>query len=185
MKEFYLRYQFISCEKSFNDEIKKFPTLYFKHVGYNYTFELTNKDCFKKVDDQILFLIFYDPWSPDTFKVGKNFMKKYNFIFRGDARQIGFINYKQEDGNNDDKQGGNEGDSENPEKREEKKKAEFRKQLLWIILLVALLIGIIIGVLVGKKIWDNQRKKRANELIDDDYEYSSKNNGEEPDKKIN
>ena len=34
-------------------------------------------------------------------------------------------------------------------------------------------MGIIIGIFVGKKLWDNKRKKRANELIDDDYEYKS------------
>ena len=36
-------------------------------------------------------------------------------------------------------------------------------------------LGIIIGILVGKKIWDKNRKKRANELVDDDYEYESNN----------
>ena len=45
--------------------------------------------------------------------------------------------------------------------------------LIWIIILSVLVVGIIIGIVVGKKIWDNKRKKRANELVDDDYEYKT------------
>ena len=38
---------------------------------------------------------------------------------------------------------------------------------------MSIIFGIIIGILIGKKIWDRNRKKRANELIDEDeYEYN-------------
>ena len=46
--------------------------------------------------------------------------------------------------------------------------------LAFQIVLLVLLIGIVIGIFVGKKIWDKNRKKRANELIDD-YDYESPN----------
>ena len=165
LKEFYLRYQFISCEKSFNKEIPKFPTLYFENYYYNYIFNLTYKDCFKEINNRVLFLLFYDPWGPDTFKVGKNFMKKYQFIFDSDKRLIGFLNHEIN---------GKNGEGDNKEEQKEKKKKLEKKQLVWIIILVVLLVGIVIGVLVGKKLWDKNRKKRANELLDDDYEYDSK-----------
>lgn len=167
LKEFYLRYQFIICDKSFNKEISKFPKLNFLITSYNYTFELTYIDLFKEINNEIVFLIFYDPWSPDTFKFGKNFLKKYQFIFKYDQRTIGFMNFNQK---NEDS---NQGQREEENNKTKQTKIEI-KQIIWIIILLVLLIGIIIGVFVGKKIWDKARKKRANELLDD-YEYESTN----------
>ena len=89
-------------------------------------------------------------------------MKKYNFIFRLDEKSIGFINIINKDEKN--------------EKEKQKEIIENKKkfEIIWIIILSVLLLGIILGIFVGKKIWDNKRKKRANELVDDDYEYESK-----------
>ena len=176
LNEFYLRYQYIICDKSFSKEMSKFPTLYFKQDAYNYTFQITYKDCFKEVNNQILFLLFYDPWSPDVFKVGKNFMQKYQFIFKADQKNIGFMNRNK--GSGDD---GNNGNNDNNEKKVEDNKNFDIKKIIIIIILLVLLIGIVIGIFVGKKIWDKNRKKRANELIDD-YEYESPN--KEPENKI-
>ena len=174
LSEFYLRYQYIICDKSFNKEMSKFPTLYFQQDAYNYTFQITYKDCFKEINNQILFLLFYDPWSPDVFKVGKNFMQKYQFIFRGDQKNIGFMN--QNKGSRDDGNNGNSDNNNNDNKKEENKNVDIKKIII-IIVLVVLLIGIVIGIFVGKKIWDKNRKKRANELIDDyDYESPNKDN---------
>ena len=61
LKEFYLRYQFITCDKSFNDELKNFPTLNFVSTYYNHTFELTYKDLFKEINNGFIFLMFYNP----------------------------------------------------------------------------------------------------------------------------
>ena len=158
LSEFYLRYQFIICDKSFNKEISKFPTLNFVNEVYNYTFELTNKDCFKEVNGKVLFLLFYDPWSPDVFKVGKKFMQKYQFIFKKDQKNVGFLNFQN---------GSGSGGSSSRDKKDEQKKFDM-KQLIWVVILLVLFVGIIIGIIVGKKIWDKNRKKRANELTDDD-----------------
>ena len=167
LKEFYLRYNFISCNNNFKEK-SKFQTLYFFHEAYNFTFQLSYEDCFKEINGQILFLLFYDPWSPDTFKVGKNFMKKYQFIFRADQKIIGLMNFEIDNKGN----GGN--------RNNEHQISNFdTKQLIWIYILLVLLIGIIIGTFVGKKVWDkNRKKKRANELMDEDYEYEASNNKE-------
>ena len=153
LKEFYLRYQYIHCDRTFKSEISKFPTLSFFNVGLKYTFNITYKDAFKEVGDKILFLFFYDPWSPVTFKAGKNFLKKFQFLFRYKSRNIGFFNY------NIDK----EENYDSKEERERKRKKIEIKQLIWIFILLVLLAGIVIGLLFGKKIWDKNRKKRANE----------------------
>ena len=43
------------------------------------------------------------------------------------------------------------------------------------VITAVLFVGIIIGIFVGKKLWDKKKKKkRANELVDDDYEYDTK-----------
>ena len=177
IKEFYLKYKYILCDKaSFQEEKKNFPTLYITNIGLNYTFELTYEDLFLEINNDILFLMFYDPWNPKIFKFGKNFLMKYNFIFQLDPRNIGFMNYAKKE-----------------EKKEEQKEKERRQEIIeqkkkmdiiWIIILSVLLVGIIIGVFVGKKIWDKNRKKRANELLDDDYEYKSTDNGENKDEAI-
>ena len=170
LKEFYLRYNYISCNNNFKEK-STFPTLHFVHEGYNYIFNLTVDDCFKEIDGQILFLLFYDPWSQDNYKVGKNFLKKYQFIFRADQKNIGFMNFeprnKGNEGNNDDE---NKNDSSNNPNSDNTNNSSDSKKLVYIFILLFLLIGIIIGVFVGKKVWDRNRKKRANELIDDDYE---------------
>ena len=168
LTEFYLRYQFIICDKSFNKEISKFPTLNFVNEVYNFTFELTYNDCFKEVNGKVLFLLFYDPWSPDVFKAGKKFMQKYQFIFKKDQKNVGFLNFKDDSGS-----GGGTKDRNN---KDGQKKFEM-KQLLWVVILLVLFVGIIIGIIVGKKIWDKNRKKRANELTDDDeYVYEPAKN---------
>ena len=59
------------------------------------------------------------------------------------------------------------------------------KRIISIVVIFVLLTGIIIGVFVGKKIWDKNRKKRANELNDDEYEYNSNNNDKMDNKLIN
>jgi hypothetical protein len=163
LKEFYLKYKYITCDKQkFNEEKKKFPKLILFSVGLNYTYELTYEDLFMDINNNILFLMFYDPWNPRTFKFGEKFITKYNFIYQIDQKNIGFINYnKKEEGNN------------NKDKREEIIESKKKMDVIWIIILSVLVVGIIIGIVVGKKIWDNKRKKRANELVDDDYEYKT------------
>ena len=163
LKEFYLKYKFITCDKDFINEISKFPNLYFAHLGYNYIFNLTYEDCFKEINDHILFLLFYDPWSINIFKVGKHFMKKYKFIFRKDHRTIGFIKCVNDQNRNNGKNNG----------KEKKQKMSIQKQIekFYIYILIIIIIGIIIGYCFGKKLFDKKRKKRVYELIDEDYEY--------------
>ena len=163
LNEFYLKYKYITCNKKFFlEEKNKFPVLYLLSYSFNYTFQLTSNDLFIEVNDDFLFLMFYDPWNPKLFLFGEKFMKKYNFIFRIDQKSIGFI------------QQINKEEKSDKEKKQEIIDNKNKFQIIWIIILSVLLVGIILGILVGKKIWDNKRKKRANELVDEDYEYESK-----------
>ena len=170
--EYYLKYKYIICDKkNFTEEKKKFPKLYIKSTRFNYTFQLSHEDLFMEVNNGILFLMFYDPWNPRHFKFGRNFLMKYSFIFKIDEKGIGFMHYKSEDETDKEKEKGEEPGEKEIEDKEKKK----RTQIILIVVLSVLFVGIIIGILVGKKVWDNKKKKkRANELDDDDYEYNSK-----------
>ncbi len=164
LKEFYLRYQFITCNKEFNKELIHFPKLSLVNTYYNHTFILTYNDLFIEANNEIIFLMFYNPCNPNSFMFGKNFMKKYQFIFRYDQKNIGFLKYNEISG---------EKNTNNTPKE-----TILNKKTLQILLIVALsivLIGIIIlGVYFFMKKCYKKRKKRANELDDENYEYDEK-----------
>lgn len=164
LKEFYLQYHFITCDKNFKNELSNFPTINFLCSFFNYTFELTYKDLFKEVNDEILFLMFYNPWTPKNFLFGKNFLTKYHFLFRFDQKIIGFLNYNQTNYEKNSK-----------EKRKEIIENKRKLEILIIVVLLILLISMIIGMLYIGKNLDKKRKKRANELDDEDYAYDFKN----------
>ena len=159
---------FISCNKKDfnNDDIKKFPTIYFEHADYNFTFNLTCDDLFEEFNDSILFLIYSPEYSTKFWRLGKIFLKKYKFIFNQDSKTIGFYrkNY-----NGYDKNEHNDGKSA----FEFLKEKNFWVSVAWIIACILCLgLGVYFGVNYIKK----ERKKRANELKDDDYDYSVQNN---------
>ena len=98
-------------------------------------------------------------------------MRKYPFIFDYDKKTINFLNiYKIDKSNNDNNTQENENNS-------------FWNYLKIIIIIILVIIGIIFGILIGKFLWNNNRKKRANELDDDDFEYINKE--ENKNEKIN
>ena len=152
------RYTVISCEKNFNEN--KFPTLYFFNMDYNFTFELTYKDLFEVRGNRKYFLIVFDSNSNYPWKFGKLFLQKYILNFEYDSKSIGFYtDLKYESISNDDE---DDEDSHN---------------YYWLILILILVITGIGCFFLSKLIYDKNRKKRANEL-DDDYDYTQKNNEE-------
>ena len=117
-----------------------------------------------EVNNEILFLIFYNPWNPNHFTFGKNFMKKYQFIFRYDQKNIGFLKYNEQINENKDTK----------EKRKEIIDNKKQMEILVIIILSIVVIGIIFGIVFIKFKCDKKRKKRANELDDETYDYDEK-----------
>ena len=152
----------IICDSSFKNNLKNFPNLYFFNRELSFTFILDYNDVFFIYNSKIYFLIIgnelYTSW-----KLGKIFMKKYPFIFDQDKKKIYFVHL-----NKYDEQSYNKGNTE--------KQNNIWKNVILFFLISLLFIGIIIGIFIGKKIWKTNRKKRANELKDeeDNYEYISK-----------
>ena len=151
------------CEKSDNfniNELKLFPTLYFEHIEFNYTFEFTYEDLFFERDNKYFFMV-SSLLDVDDWFFGEIFFRKYQFVFNQDSKAISFYNI-----NLDFEQ-----------KESSSKTIIINKSMDWkLIILIIILSSILfigIGFIVGKTIYKKyKKKKRANEL-DDDYDYTS------------
>ena len=92
---------FYTCDARYKDEIKKaFPTLYFYHPEFNYTFELGFEDLFFERYGNLFFLICFDMGVSENgddkyaeiseWILGKPFLKKYQFSFNVGKNRIEF-----------------------------------------------------------------------------------------------
>ena len=139
-------------EKEIEDELNRLILpIQFQSNELNYTFEIKTNDILKKVDDYIYIKILFQQYG-GNWVLGKPFLLKYDFMLNPKIKEIGFYS----------------GVNKNMSKKSKK----------WVLILV--IIGLcaicgVLGVLLGKKIYGLKRKKRANEMLDDDYEYFSEN----------
>ena len=142
------------CDRSVKDILyENLPGIKFVSKDLKYTFELTKEELFYIKDDYIFFMVLFLESYYNNWVIGQMFTSKYHFVFHTDQRQIGFyhkVNIKDDSLFN------------------------LEKSNLWIYILVTALlftiIGIIIGIIIGVKYWgEKQRKKRANELEDQEY----------------
>jgi hypothetical protein len=176
------KYKVIECdkEKFGKNELNKFPRFYLYLGDY---FEerkiyFDSSDLFTETKYKYFFNIIFDNNSRSKIELGKVFLKKYpvNFNFEKNMLEI-YDNYMEVPSEDDKTPGG--GDT--PDKKGNK---------IWIYILIVVALVAIVGVLgyfLGKYL-NKMRKKRANELTDDDYEYKSENQKEnkiEPDDSIN
>ena len=169
-------YVSIICDKSEKfsiNEIKTFPLIYFEHVNLDYTFELSFKELFIEKDNIYYFLIISDSLFYTTgWTLGNIFMRKYQFIFNLDSKEIGFYNPKLNKYENEENHIIN------------KNISNVTLYIILIIILCLLLFGI--ALFIKMKFYPkNEKKKRANEL-DDEYEYVTyRNNNHNENKKDN
>ena len=49
--------------------------------------------------------------------------------------------------------------------------SKYKVYIIIAIIIIVLIVGVIFGYIFGRKVWEKHRKTRANELIDDNYEY--------------
>ena len=142
------RYTYIFCDKNkFINDKNNFPVLYFKSDKLNQIFTLDGNDLFQEYNNYFIFMILLKDFSYKLWTLGNIFMRKYNFYFDNDRKFIGCFGEKDNNDNNGF--------------------LELFDKIKWYLFVT---IGIIIGFLIGKKLRDNVRKLRANEL-QDNYEY--------------
>ena len=160
--------------------LKLFPKLIFISKNYLYNFELNYSDLFIKKNSKYYFIIIFKANNiktsiKDSWLLGQPFYKKYNFTLNLDANMIGFYNpnipIKDE-----------EIEKDNNEKENIEEKNNLLKKIIFIILIIIFVIVLLILTFyLGMKMKEG-RKKRANELKDDDYIYTEKNEKNENEK---
>ena len=163
------KYYVIECNKEqFGiNEIKKFPILSFKMRNYDSKFIFEGKDLFVETKYKYFFnIIFSHSWQ-ENWILGKPFLKKYPTMIDLDNKIIKIYN------NNKDER------KEKNEKKIENNKKLSKKYIFFLILIIIVLICSfsILFYLLGKNL-NKSRKKKANELYDDDYDYESKDEKE-------
>ena len=153
--DFYFDYDFFYCENT--KEIKEklnniIPNIYFYSKDLNNDFELKKEQILKENGDYIyIYLIFCHQYN--SWYLGKQISLKYQFVFNPDIKNVYF--YKEQ-------------------KQEEENKGDKYLYLKIIGIIALCTIFGVLGIVFGKKIY-GMRKKRANELSDDDFQYISEN----------
>ena len=161
--EKYIDYKyFYWCDESSENDIKNnFPTLFFNMKQYIKTFELTYEDLFKKKKDKIYFLMYFKNYM-DYFEIGKIFLKKYTLTFNQNNKHIGYYNKEIK--------------IEGEEEEEKKEKSFWQNKYLWIIIIILIIIFSILGIILGIKFREHVRRKRLNEVDDDNFDYDQPEN---------
>ena len=165
-----------SCinNKKIQEKIKLFPTLYFEIKPNNLTFFFTYKEIFQSFNNRLYFLITFKDDNYSDWTLGHLFLRKYLTSFDYNSKTISFYKNQVDEINKK---------SEIPNKEKtNSSKFNFGQFIRIIIEIIMVIIIIIISALLIRK-YKNSRKKHANELKDDDYDYTAKE--DEVENKIN
>ena len=155
----FYRYYIIECdkEKFGNDDIKKFPNLSFIITNSESILNLEGKDLFTETKYKFFFNVVFPEFWSEQWIFGKIFLKKFPTIIDFDKETIKiYNNYSEKTIIN------------------ENKNFKFNIFLI-IIIIVAFIIFGLLCYLLGKNL-NKIRKKKANELNDDDYDYTPAKN---------
>jgi len=179
-------YKTIYCDKekylALTDNYKKLKTLKleFSHLLDNITF--TPQELFLEKDNKLYFFIReHEIYSKDYsdksieeppktdyyFSIGTILFEKYLTVFNNDAKMLSILKHKNDLSN----------DGEN-NKEKEKDNATLKIVLICVLgFVLCAIIFVIIGKFFGKKLFST-RKKKANELADDNFEYTPESNND-------
>ena len=175
----------IGCdeEKFGLKQIKKFPTLYLSNVGINHIFDLKGEELFINLNKKWYFKIVFpkEEYEVARWILGRTFLRKYPVIFSPYNKLIGFY-VKPNKGIININQNQTKEEEKIIEKINSSNKNFFSNDAIgYIKIIVVAIIFMVVGLYIGKKIFF-PRRKRANELVDDYYQYDSeKKNGNKMD----
>ena len=164
-------FYYFYCDGSLYKEIKNsFKPLVFKKVDLSEYFILNFHDLFLKINGYLTFLVIFknDLYSNTKWILGTPFLRKYQFVYDFGNKQIGYYHDKfrkeiYDEIYDDEENGINDGNNG--------KNNKFWIYFGYISLIIFLaLLLVVLGFLLGKKVY-NIRKRRANELDDDNYDY--------------
>ena len=146
-----MRFDLYYCKEDYLKEIKnKFPELkfYLKNADTSFTFNFD--DLFMKIGNKYYFLVIFEKYGRSYFEVGFPFFKKYDIVFNEDSKTISYYNKNI---------------------KIKKEKSNTFKIIVIIILSIILFFLILGAGFYFGKLKYMQRKKRANEMKDEEYEY--------------
>ena len=150
-----------------------FPDLVFYIQQYNKTFSFDRHDLFLQKTDYCYFMIvFKNNENNNVWKLGEPFFIKNKIVFDQDNKMIGFYCPNIEAIPND-KYIDTTDEYGNPKKQNKHGTFFYVMLIGGIVILVGILL--VLAYFFGKKL-NEQRKKRANELNDDDFDYNKENN---------
>ena len=143
------------CEKDVDVSQLKFGNISFVKKNMEYNFNFNTDNLWVEYGNYKYFMIIEKSIADGYWYFGKPFFKKYQIFFDYDNKQIGLYT--------------------KIETREENKKDDYLIIVL-IIVIITFIVIIAVGIFVifKLKIYKT-RKYRANELKDDDYDYSIQN----------
>ena len=155
----YNKYLIIECDKEYfeKEQINNFPSISFVSKELGTKIQLKNNELFTETKYKIFFNIIFPYYGGSKWILGRVFLQKYPVMFNLDANTIQIYNKGEEENNN-----GNYNESSGT------------KTLLLVLGIIVLVVIIgILGYFLGKNL-NKIRKKKANELTDDEYDYTSK-----------
>ena len=163
-----------SCENNniIKEKIKTFPTLYFLIKPYNLTFLFNFTELFKLHNNRLYFLIYYKIDSYSNWEVGELFLRKYITSFNYYSKTISFYKSQVDEINKKTDKIIPDGES----KKNQKDANPDNKNQIFIILIIVtsiILIFAVVAVVMLTLKLKKFRKKRAAELTDDNYDYTS------------
>ena len=164
----------ISCDKNEKIKFEDFPNLNFYMNLENLVFEFTYKDLFIEKKNKYYFLVVFETKNL-IWRLGKPLFSKYTFFYNGGAKTIGFYKKKIT--------------KEIINKKDKDKALKIEVNIVKIFIFIILFIIFIflmsfLAYHYGKK-KNFIRKKLANELDDDNYNYNPSKKYQQFEKDIN
>ena len=158
-------YLIIECDKKNfgKNDVIKFPNLIYVVDEDEKQFILDYNDLFTETKYKFFFNVIFNTKKNDTWTLGKIFLKKYLTLFDLDKRTIEIYNNYGEN------------QSDNNESLNTTSIGEISFYIC--IIIVLLIITFVVAYLIGKNL-NKLRKRRANELLEDNYEYKAKEENE-------
>ena len=138
----------------------KFPKINFRSNDLNHNFTLEADDLFIEENNYIFCLLYFINSSNKTWKMGKPFLKKYQFTINYDTKYLSYYYNIYDNEKKEEKQVNN---NENP-------------IIIWVITIISIIIILIILFFIFKNYLFEKffGKKRDYELNEADFVYSSK-----------
>ena len=156
---------------------EEFPKLIFSSKKIEYNFEFTNNNLFEIIDDKYYFLIIFKTSdiinnnNKEVWQLGEPFYRKYTFSMDPDSKTIGFYTGKEKSKDNKNNETNNNNNDTLTNNKNQDDNNETKINVIKYGIIVIIVIGLIIIAYCAGVTVREGRRKRANELKDDNYEY--------------